>query len=229
MGGPTARDACCRQERRSESWRTEARRRRQRREHQRWAPIVPGLGQVVDDLVRLRGEVASFGYYRGFGATDGMLVNADSFAQLSYSRQDGDRDWSERENTRFVGNVYRLDVGQLEFGAFYSKDLDHPIFHLELLCRQASSWYAGPTLEWSPDDDPVDMANTFFADSSTLWGFKAGRQIAKGISLFLEARNLDDHKDAATTGVIADARGRDSAQFLLGDVRSFFAGIDWRL
>jgi hypothetical protein len=36
-------------------------------------------------------------------------------------------------------------------------------------------------------------------------------------------------KDAATTGVIADARGRDSAQLLPGDGRSFFAGIDWRL
>ncbi len=125
-------------------------------------------------------------------------------------------------------NAFRFD-DNATYGDNRLPGIPRTFLRSELLCRPASSWLAGPTLEWSPDDDPVDMANTLFADSSTLWGFRAGRRIAKCISLFLEARNFGDHQDTATTGVITDLRGRDSAQFLLGDGRSFFAGIDWRL
>jgi iron complex outermembrane receptor protein len=72
------------------------------------------------------------------------------------------------------------------------------------------------------------MANTLFADGYTLWGFKAGLRVAKGFSFFVEGRNLGDRRYAATTGVIADARGQDSAQFWPGDGRSFYAGVEWR-
>jgi iron complex outermembrane receptor protein len=98
----------------------------------------------------------------------------------------------------------------------------------EVLWAPAPGWYVGPTLEWS-SKTAVDMANTLFADPFTLWGLKAGMRIDKGASFFVQARNLGNRKYAATTGVIADARSLDSAQFLPGDGRSVFAGIDWRL
>jgi len=37
---------------------------------------------------------------------------------------------------------------------------------------------------------PVDQANTLFADSYTLLGFKIGNWPKKGFSVFLEAKNL---------------------------------------
>ena len=49
------------------------------------------------------------------------------------------------------------------------------------------------------------------------------------MGFFLEGRNLSDKTYVATTGVIADANGQDSAQFLPGDGRSFYAGIEWRM
>jgi iron complex outermembrane receptor protein len=118
---------------------------------------------------------------------------------------------------------------------------DHPVYgdnelpgipehflRAELLVRAGETFYAGPTLEWSPSDYPVDMANTLYADSYAIVGFKLGQQRTRGWSWYLEARNLFDETYAASTGVIADARGLDSAQFLPGQGFSVYAGLEWR-
>ncbi|HEY8509083.1 MAG TPA: hypothetical protein VIL32_12040, partial [Steroidobacteraceae bacterium] len=62
----------------------------------------------------------------------------------------------------------------------------------------------------------------------TVWGLRIGNDTDVGFSWFIEGRNLADRRYAATTGVIADARGQDSAQFLPGDGRAFYAGVEWR-
>lgn len=119
---------------------------------------------------------------------------------------------------------------------------DHPVYgdkrlpgvpiHMyrgELLYRPLPAYYIGPTVEWSAQRYPVDMANSLYNDSYAVWGLKGGTRVTKGMSWFVEARNLSDKKYASTTGVIADAQGADSAQFLPGDGRSYYAGLDWRL
>lgn len=98
----------------------------------------------------------------------------------------------------------------------------------ELLYETGSGFYGGPNVEWVPDDYPVDHANTLLAESYTILGLKVGYRAASGIAGFLEAKNLTGETYAATTGVIADARGRDSAQFLPGDGASVFAGLEYR-
>lgn len=55
-----------------------------------------------------------------------------------------------------------------------------------------------------------------------------GYRAESGWAGFVEGKNLTDEIYAATTGVVADARGRDSAQFLPGDSRSVFAGLEYR-
>jgi iron complex outermembrane recepter protein len=98
----------------------------------------------------------------------------------------------------------------------------------ELVWETVSGWYAGPTFEWVPVKTYIDHRNTFSADSYALLGFKLGRRLDKGISWFVEARNLTDETYAATTGAIENAAGADSAQFLPGDGRSVYAGIEYR-
>jgi iron complex outermembrane recepter protein len=83
-------------------------------------------------------------------------------------------------------------------------------------------------VEWAPDDWAVDHANTLFADGYAILGVRAGYRRPDGISFFVEGRNLTDRKYAATTGLVADAGGLDSRQFLPGDGVSFFAGVEWR-
>lgn len=94
---------------------------------------------------------------------------------------------------------------------------------------QQNGWYAGPTFEWVPNHYNVDQAATLYADGYALWGLKGGYRPEQGFGFFVEGRNLSDKNYAATTGVIADAKGQDSAQFLPGDGRSLFVGLEWRM
>lgn len=90
-------------------------------------------------------------------------------------------------------------------------------------------FYVAPNLEWVPGDYYVDHANTFRAPGYTLIGLKIGGRIGDRWSWFADARNLQDRKWIATTSVVADARGLDAANFLPGDGRSIYAGIEWKL
>lgn len=82
----------------------------------------------------------------------------------------------------------------------------------------------------SSGDSPVDMQGALKADSYTLFGLKAGGELLPRLGWFLEGRNLADEKYAATTGVIDAVRGSSNiAQFLPGDGRSVYAGLEWRL
>lgn len=128
----------------------------------------------------------------------------------------------------YLWNDFRFR-GNAVYGDNRLPGLPPQFLNSELLYQSGTGWYAGPTIEWSPQSTPVDMANTLFADNYAIWGLKAGLQVAKGFSFFVEGRNLGNKKYVATTGVIADARGLDSAQFLPGDGRSIYAGIEWRL
>ena len=91
-----------------------------------------------------------------------------------------------------------------------------------------SGWYAGPTFEWVPVKSWIDHRNTFSADPYALLGFKLGHRVEEGISWFIEGKNLTDERYAATTGVIENAKGTDQRQFLPGDGRGVFAGIECR-
>lgn len=98
----------------------------------------------------------------------------------------------------------------------------------EVLWENSRGYYAGPTFEWVPVKSFIDHRNTFAADPYALVGFKFGRRVSEGISWFVEARNLTDETYTATHGVIDNAGGTDQRQFLPGDGRSVFAGIEWK-
>ncbi len=98
----------------------------------------------------------------------------------------------------------------------------------ELRYEHPSGFYAGPNVEWSATRIPVDLANTLSADAYALMGFRAGYRTKQGFSAYFEAKNLTDETYAATTGVIANARGLDTAQFYPGDGRAFYGGVEYR-
>lgn len=118
--------------------------------------------------------------------------------------------------------------GDAAFGDNTIAGLPPHLIRAELIWENRAGYYAGPTFEWVPQDTYIDHANTFKADSYGLIGFKVGRRVEKGVSWFIEARNLTDEVYAATTGVAADVKGLDSRNFLPGDGRSVFAGLEWK-
>jgi iron complex outermembrane receptor protein len=99
----------------------------------------------------------------------------------------------------------------------------------ELRWQPSERFYATPNLEWVPNDYYVDHANSFRAPGYTLLGLKIGGRIGGQWNWFADARNLQDRKWIATTNVVADARGRDGANFLPGDGRSIYVGVEWRM
>ncbi len=101
----------------------------------------------------------------------------------------------------------------------------------ELIWENRAGYYVGPTVEWVPVKAYVDHANTLSADPYALLGFKVGRRVESGVSWFIEAKNLTDERYAATTGVVANAGAnpaRNSRNFLPGDGRGVFAGVEWK-
>jgi iron complex outermembrane receptor protein len=98
----------------------------------------------------------------------------------------------------------------------------------ELSWAPGGGYFVTLNTEWSPRRYAVDMQHTLFADPYALVGLKLGRNLDEGLSCFLEGRNLANRTYAATTGVIADARGLDAAQFLPGDGRAVYAGVSWK-
>lgn len=85
--------------------------------------------------------------------------------------------------------------------------------------------YAGPTVQ-AASRTWVDHANTLNASGYAVYGFRVGQEQAR-FRWFIDFRNLADRTYAATTGVTANAGGQDSAQFLPGDGRSLFVGIEF--
>jgi iron complex outermembrane receptor protein len=83
-------------------------------------------------------------------------------------------------------------------------------------------------VEWVPQKYNVDFAETLFADPYALLGFKVGYRSEHGFSVFVEAKNLTDKKYAATTGVIGRATAFNQSQFLPGEGRGFYGGIEWK-
>ncbi len=98
----------------------------------------------------------------------------------------------------------------------------------ELVWENAQGYYVGPTFEWVPVKSFIDHRNTFAADPYALFGFKFGRRVTDGFSWFVEAKNLTDEIYSPTHGVVDNAGGVDQRQFLPGDGRSVFAGVEWR-
>ena len=101
-------------------------------------------------------------------------------------------------------------------------------YEAELIYETATGFYAGATLQWNVTRYPVDHANTLFADSYALLGFKVGYRPTKGFSIFLEAKNLTDRRFASAVDPIADARTASSPQiFHPGDGQAFYSGVSW--
>ena len=141
--------------------------------------------------------------------------------------------WDENPGHRLVfrgawtWGDYRFDNDAI-YGDNRIAGLPEHLIRGELMWENDRGWYAGPTFEWVPVESWIDHRNTFSADAYALLGFKFGRRVEQGISWFVEAKNLSDERYAATTGVIENARGKDQRQFLPGDGRGVFTGIEYR-
>ena len=165
-------------------------------------------------------QVSTFPQY--FGTT--VNANRTQHAGLEMgmtARLPGHLEWRHS----LAINDFRFD-GDATYGNKRLPGIPHSLLRAELLYRN-DGFYAGPTLEVSPESYAVDFAQTLRNDSYTLLGFKAGQQLTPQISWFIEGRNLTNQKYAATTGVVRLASPTESV-FLPGDGSSVYGGLQWR-
>jgi len=102
------------------------------------------------------------------------------------------------------------------------------VYEAQLLYETPLGFYAGPNLQCNLSRYPVDEANTLFADSYVLLGFRAGFRRTNGFSVFIDCRNLTNQRYASSIDVIADARTEPNPEiFHPGDGRSFYGGVSW--
>jgi iron complex outermembrane recepter protein len=128
--------------------------------------------------------------------------------------------------TAYLWNDFRFD-GDPVFGDNRLAGIAPQLLRAELRWNLGPV-YLAPNLEWSPQRSYVDHANTLAAPSYAIAGLRFGGDWQQRWRWFVDARNLGDRRYAATTGAIANALGRDSRQFLPGDGRSVFVGLEWR-
>ncbi|HEY1170186.1 MAG TPA: TonB-dependent receptor [Verrucomicrobiae bacterium] len=174
------------------------------------APVTINASTTVHRGVELKENVRLF---------ENLFTDSDIFCE-----QDG-INWT----TAYMWNDFRFQ----DDGDFSANDLPGVPKHYvrsEVIYSHPKGFYFGPNIEWSPAKYAVDMGNALFADPYMLLGVKAGYRVKKGFSVFVEGRNLTDKNYAATTGVITTttAPGVSLAQFLPGDGRSFYAGVEWK-
>jgi iron complex outermembrane receptor protein len=102
------------------------------------------------------------------------------------------------------------------------------VYEAQLLYESPFGFYAGPNMQCNLSRYPVDQANTLFADSYALLGFRAGFRRTNGFSVFLDCRNLTNRRYASSIDVIADARTEPNPEiFHPGNGRSFYGGVSW--
>lgn len=134
--------------------------------------------------------------------------------------------WSLEWRHNLLINEFRFDDDDT-YGDNRLPGIPRALLRAELMYRKGG-FYMGPTIETSPYKYAVDFAQTLYADSYTIFGWKMGQQVTEQLSWFLEGRNLTDRKYAATTSLVRDQNGLDGALFLPGDGRSAYLGVQWR-
>ncbi|KYP10770.1 MAG: hypothetical protein A0129_11050 [Limnobacter sp. CACIAM 66H1] len=169
-------------------------------------PLVPGLSAILnaDNTVHQGVEIGLAGPF-----TRDLLRAGDTLNwQLAYTfgrfRFDNDRVYG---NAAIPGIPEHYVRAKLDYA-------------------NTLGWTLSPNIEYVPKGYFVDLANTLASDPYLLVGLNASYKFSDTLRVFVDARNLTDKVYAATTGVIVNANGADSAQFAPGEGRSVYAGVE---
>jgi iron complex outermembrane recepter protein len=106
------------------------------------------------------------------------------------------------------------------------------VYEAQLRFESPRGFFAAAQAHCSITRFPADQANTLFGDPYSLWGCSIGYHAARGLSVYLEARNVFDKRYAAGVTPIPDSRtvaDGPARVFLPGEGRAFFGGVGWTL
>ena len=99
------------------------------------------------------------------------------------------------------------------------------MYRAELTWRHPSGLSLTPSVEWRISDPHVDYANTLKAPGFTVLGLNAAWDVAQGLTVFADARNLTDERYVGEFSAVTDARTVSTAVFFPGEGRALFLGL----
>lgn len=168
---------------------------------------INARGETVHQGIELGGKIDLW---------EGLLVRDEEKQDKLYTH--GVYNWSR----------FRFD-GDPVYGNNQLPSLPEHFMKMELIYEHPTGIYFGPNWERVASKYPIDMANTYFADTYNIWGMKVGYKTSKGLSLFLEGKNITDEIYAASTGIVNNAAGLDTnAVFNPGNGRAWYGGVEWK-
>ena len=98
----------------------------------------------------------------------------------------------------------------------------------EVLYKNSNGFYAGPSVDWMPQEFFADNANSLTIDPYALLNFKLGYDRGVGWSGYVEGRNLFDKRYISST-IIAEVATPGAALFNPGYGRSIYGGLRYRM
>jgi iron complex outermembrane receptor protein len=99
------------------------------------------------------------------------------------------------------------------------------MYRAELTWRHSSGLSLTPSVEWRISDPYVDYANTMKAPGFTVLGLNAAWEVADGLTVFADARNLTDERYVGEFSAVTDAGAASTAVFFAGEGRALFLGL----
>lgn len=99
------------------------------------------------------------------------------------------------------------------------------VLRTTLSYSRPDGFYFTPSVDWVPHGAFADHANTLRTPGYALFGIGTGMNLAGGLSIFVDARNLAGTRYVSDLGAVTDARLVPTAIFYPGEGRSVFAGV----
>ena len=101
-------------------------------------------------------------------------------------------------------------------------------YQVNLRYTHPSGFFIEPGFERAVSAAYADYANTFEAPAYTIWGLSTGLDLPRGISLFLEGRNLGDERYINSVSATTDfSTASNRSIFYAGEGRAVFGGVRW--
>ncbi|WP_149538421.1 TonB-dependent receptor family protein [Siccirubricoccus phaeus] len=115
--------------------------------------------------------------------------------------------------------------GDRQYGDNRIAGLPQHVLRTSLSYARPEGWIT-PILDWVPEGAWADYANTLRGNAYMKLGLEAGLNIGRGITLFLDARNLTNKRYVSDVATLANASapGANTAVFYPGEGRSVFVG-----
>jgi len=126
-------------------------------------------------------------------------------------------------NAAYTLNDFRFDNDE-DFGDNVLPGAPRHFLRAELLYKHPAGFSIGPNVEWVPQAYYVDSANTLKTKAYALFGARAAYDNGRGLTAYVEARNLADTKYIASASII-DVATPTSTLFEPGSGRAVYAGL----